>query len=340
MAAKLPTGKHDIMTDNSKTNDKAGSSATGDEVLGDQAWRRTGVTGRYFEPTYSGAVSFLRRPYREDLSEAEIAVVGVPFDSAVTYRPGCRLGPRAIRAASVQLAELKAFPSGRDPFETLSVVDHGDIVLNPHDPATIEEDIYRAAKSVIDTGTKMLSLGGDHFIAYPLLKAHAEAYGPLALLQFDAHCDTWPAFGPLDHGTMFLRAVEEGLIDTKRSVQVGLRTHNDLDVGIQTITAPQVHKFGVEAALSQIQEIIGDAATYVSFDIDVLDPAFAPGTGTPVAGGLASWQALELIRGCGKLQMVGFDLVEVSPPFDHAEITALAAATIAHDWLDVMAGQK
>lgn len=327
------------MTNDSGMNDTMAGSATGDAPLGDQAWRRTGETGRYFEPTYSGAVSFLRRPYREDLTHADVAVVGVPFDNAVTYRPGCRLGPRAIRAASVQLAELKAFPSGRDPFAQLAVVDHGDMLLNPHDPATIEDDIYKAAQSVIASGTKMLSLGGDHFIAYPLLKAHAEAYGPLALLQFDAHCDTWPAFGPLDHGTMFLRAVDEGLIDTKRSIQIGLRTHNDLDVGIKNITAPDIHKMGIDEVLSQINETIGDAATYVSFDIDVLDPAFAPGTGTPVAGGLASWQALELIRGCGGLNMVGFDLVEVSPPFDHAEITALAAATIAHDWLDVLAGQ-
>ena len=321
-------------------NDEHNINATGDAVLGDQAWRRTGEAGRYFEPTYSGALSFLRRPYRDDLSKADVAVVGVPFDGAVTYRPGCRLGPRAIRAASVQLAELKAFPSGQDPFQKLNIVDHGDMVLNPHDPASIEGDIYHAAKAVIASGTKMLSLGGDHFVAYPLLKAHAEAFGPLALLQFDAHCDTWPAAGPLDHGTMFLRAVEEGLIDVKHSLQVGLRTHNDLDVGIKSITAPEIHKNGIEATISQIHDVIGDHTAYVSFDIDVLDPAFAPGTGTPVSGGLASWQALELIRGCKGLTMAGFDLVEVSPPFDHAEITALAAATIAHDWLAVLAAQS
>ena len=321
----------------SDRQEERGSNPTGDTVLGDQAWRREGVYGRHFEPTYGGATSFLRRPYSADLTAADIAVVGVPFDSAVTYRPGCRLGPRAIRAASVQLAELKAFPFGIDPFDTLAVVDHGDIVLNPHDPMTVETDIYHAAKQVIESQTKMLSLGGDHFIAYPLLKAHAEAYGPVALLQFDAHCDTWPAAGALDHGTMFLRAVEEGLIDVSRSVQVGLRTHNDLDVGIKAITAPEVHQRGIEDVCAEIQDHIGGARTYVSFDIDVLDPAFAPGTGTPVSGGLASWQALSLVRSLGGLDMVGFDLVEVSPPFDHAEITAIAAATIAHDWLAVMA---
>lgn len=323
-----------------KDGPKDTQAAGGDTVFGDQAWRRTDQTGRFFEPTYSGALSFLRRPYRDDLSDADVAVIGVPFDGAVTYRPGCRLGPRAIRAASVQLAELKAFPSGSDPFLNLAVVDHGDMVLNPHDPTTIESDIYKAAKAIIASDTKMLSLGGDHFIAYPLIKAHAEAYGPVALLQFDAHCDTWPAAGPLDHGTMFLRAVREGLIDTAHSVQVGLRTHNDLDVGIKTITAPQLHKANIDDILSQITDQLGDRPVYLSFDIDVLDPAFAPGTGTPVSGGLASWQVLELIRGLGGVNMVGFDLVEVSPPFDHAEITAIAAATIAHDWLAVLAAQK
>ena len=174
MVARLWVVRARHMTDKNKQN----ANATGEDVLGDQAWRRpadAGDTGRFFEPTYSGALSFLRRPYRDNLTDADVAIVGVPFDGAVTYRPGCRLGPRAIRAASVQLAELKAFPSGQDPFQKLAVVDHGDIVLNPHDPASIEDDIYTAAKAVIKTGTKMLSLGGDHFVAYPLLKAHAEA---------------------------------------------------------------------------------------------------------------------------------------------------------------------
>ena len=320
----------------SDRQEEGGSNPTGDTVLGDQAWRREGVYGRHFEPTYGGATSFLRRPYSADLTAADIAVVGVPFDSAVTYRRGAGW-VHVLYGRIGSAGRIESLSFGIDPFDTLAVVDHGDIVLNPHDPMTVETDIYHAAKQVIESQTKMLSLGGDHFIAYPLLKAHAEAYGPLALLQFDAHCDTRPAAGALDHGTMFLRAVEEGLIDVSRSLQVGLRTHNDLDVGIKAITAPEVHQRGVEDVCAEIQDHIGGARTYVSFDIDVLDPAFAPGTGTPVSGGLASWQALSFIRSLGGLDMVGFDLVEVSPPFDHAEITAIAAATIAHDWLAVMA---
>ena len=187
---------------------------------------------------------------------------------------------------------------------------------------------------------KLLTFGGDHFVSYPLIKAHAEFHGPIALLQFDAHCDTWPSMGEFDHGTMFLRAIQEGLIDTDSSIQVGLRTHNDLDVGIKQITSQQLHEMGTKAVLEEILSHLQGRTVYVSFDIDVLDPAFAPGTGTPVSGGIASWQALTIIQGLTPLNMVGFDLVEVSPPFDHAEITAIAAATIIYDWICVKASQK
>ena len=308
--------------------------------LGDQAWRSDKADGHFFEPTYSGALSFLRRPYSRQFEGVDVAVTGIPYDGAVTYRPGSRLGPRAIRAASVQLAELDVFPGGFAMSDYLSVVDAGDAVLNPHDPQTIFEAIYQHAKAIIASDTKLLSFGGDHFVAYPLIKAHVEKYGPIALLQFDAHCDTWDSFGPLDHGTMFYEAVKEGLIDVDHSMQVGLRTHNDRDVGMKVLTAPDVHQMGVVQVAQEIRARIGDKPCYVSFDIDVLDPAFAPGTGTPVSGGLATWQALELIRSLTPLNLIGMDVVEVSPPFDHAEITALAAATIAHDWLAVLAAQK
>ena len=307
---------------------------------GDQAWRSDQPQGHFFEPTYSGALSFLRRPYSRDFNGVDVAVSGIPYDGAVTYRPGCRLGPRAIRAASVQLAELDAVSLGYAITDTLGVVDAGDVVLIPHDPSTIFDAIYTHAKQIIATDTKMLSFGGDHFIAYPLLKAHAETYGPVALLQFDAHSDTWDSFGPLDHGTMFYEAVKDGLIDVEHSIQIGLRTHNDRDVGMKVITAPEVHKKGVEAVCDEMIARIGDRPCYVSFDIDVLDPAFAPGTGTPVSGGLASWQALELVRALVPLNLIAMDVVEVSPPYDHSEITALAAATVAHDWLAVLAQQK
>lgn len=288
--------------------------------------------------TYGGALSFLRRRYSRDLAGVDVAVMGVPYDASVTYRPGCRLGPRAIRAASVQLAELKAFPFGFDLAEVLGVVDYGDCMIDPHHPETVVAAIEVAAAEVIASGAKLLALGGDHFVAYPLLRAHAAKYGPLALVQVDAHGDLWPDDpGRIDHGTMMGRAIREGLVDPARSTQVGIRTFHDSTEGLEVLSAPWLHRNGVPAALEMIRARAGEAPVYLSFDIDGLDPAFAPGTGTPVPGGLTSHQALELVRGLSGLDLVGMDIVEVSPPYDHAEITAIAAATLAHDWLCALA---
>ncbi|WP_335339542.1 agmatinase [Falsihalocynthiibacter arcticus] len=282
---------------------------------GDQAFRKTDPKGRWQEMTYGGALSFLRRKYSRDLTGVDVAVLGVPFDNAVTFRPGCRLGPQAVRAASVQLAELQAFPWGFDPFQTLSVVDFGDVFLDPHHPETIKPAIEAQAREIIATGTRLLTIGGDHSIAYPLLKAHAEKHGPIALIQFDAHCDTWEDNGTeMNHGTMFARAVNEGIIDVSRSTQVGLRTYNASDFGFEILTSPWVHRNGIDAAIKVAVERAGDAPVYLSFDVDGMDPAFAPGTGTPVPGGLASWQALEFVRGLTPLNLIGMDIVEVSPP--------------------------
>lgn len=305
---------------------------------GDQAFRTETLNERWHEMTYGGALSFLRRKYTRHLAGADVVISGIPYDCAVTYRPGTRLGPRAIRQASVQLAELKAFPFGFDPFETLSVIDYGDCHLDPHHPETVPATIEKHADGILSSGAKMLSFGGDHFVAYPLIKAHAKKHGPVALIQFDAHCDTWEDDGSmLDHGSMFARGVDEGVIDVEKSTQVGLRTYNDSDYGFEILSAPWVHRNGIEATLDVVKQRAGDAPVYISFDIDCLDPAFAPGTGTPVAGGLASWQGLELLRGLGDLNLVGMDVVEVAPAYDHAEITAIAAATLAHDWLCLLA---
>jgi agmatinase len=305
---------------------------------GDGAFRATGAREHWTEMTYGGALSFLRRRYSRDLDGVDVAVMGFPYDASVTYRPGCRLGPRAIRAASVQLAELGAFPWGFDLLEALAIVDRGDALLDPHHPESVAPAIEAAATEVIRSGTKLLSLGGDHFIAWPLLRAHAAVHGPLALVQVDAHGDLWPDDpGRIDHGTMMGRAIREGIVDPSRSTQVGIRTYHHDPMGLEILTAPWIHRNGIAAAIEVIRARAGDAPLYLSFDIDGLDPAFAPGTGTPVPGGLASWQALELVRGLAGLNLVGMDLVEVSPPFDHAEITALAAAHLAHDWLCVLA---
>lgn len=307
---------------------------------GDSAFRMDQIRGRQVEMTYGGALSFLRRKYTRDLTGVDVTVLGVPFDSAVTNRPGCRLGPRAIRAASTQLAELNAFPWGFDLLTTLGIVDYGDCFIDPHHPQDVAATIQAQARQILASGSKLLTLGGDHFIAYPLLKAHAERYGPLALIQVDAHGDLWPDDPTrIDHGTMMGRAIAEGLVDAGKSTQVGIRTHHDSTAGLQVLTAPFVHREGIASVIQRCVDRAGTAPVYLSFDIDALDPAFAPGTGTPVPGGLASWQALELVRGLAPLNLVGMDLVEVSPPFDHAEITAIAAAHIAHDWLCVLAAQ-
>ena len=310
------------------------------KILVDQAWRNKQRSGRFYEMTYAGATSFLRRPYSRELEGVDITVTGVPFDNAVTNRPGCRLGPRAIRASSVELASLNSYPFGFDPFKFINVIDYGDCYLNTHNPSSIEKSIEEHAETIIQSGSKLLTFGGDHFISLPLLRAHVAKYGPVALLQFDSHCDTWEPQGPIDHGTMFLTAIKEGLINVDQSIQVGLRTHNDLDVGIEVIDSRYIHSNGVDKTIKKIKSRIGNSKCYMTFDIDFLDPAFAPGTGTPVCGGMATWQALEFIRGLEDLDFIGMDLVEVSPPFDHAEITSMAAANIAHDWICIMAKKK
>ena len=312
-----------------------------EQPRGDQAFRDNEGRGSWAEMTYGGALSFARRRYSRDLAGVDLVISGIPYDNAVTYRSGCRLGPRAIRAGSVQLAELKHFPFGFDPFESLSAVDYGDCFIDPHHPAGVFDSIESHADRILDSGALMLSLGGDHSVAYPLLKAHAKKYGPLALVQFDAHCDTWPDDGTrFDHGTMFARAAAEGIIDVSRSTQLGLRTYNDSDCGFEILTSPWVHRNGIDAAMDIIRDRAGDAPVYLSFDIDGLDPAFAPGTGTPVSGGLASWQGLEFIRGLEPLNLIGMDLVEVAPAYDHAEITAIAAASMAFDWCAVIASKR
>jgi agmatinase len=312
-------------------------------IRGDSAIRRTDLHGSYPENTYAGVLSFMRRKYSRDLSGVDVVVSGIPLDLATTFRPGTRLGPAGIRAASVQLSELMAFPWGFDPFDELAVIDYGDCWIDAHNPLTIAPAIEQHARSILASGAKMLTFGGDHFVTYPLLKAHAEKWGqPLSLIHFDAHCDTWPDEQPdsLNHGTMFYKAIREGLIDPKTSVQIGIRTWNEDFMGMNVIDAPWVHEHGTQATLQRILNIVGNRPSYLTFDIDCLDPAFAPGTGTPVAGGLSSAQALTLIRGMGPVHLVGMDVVEVSPPFDHSEITALAAAHIAADLLCVLRNQK
>ena len=290
--------------------------------------------------TFAGELSFLRRKYTRQINGADVVVAGVPFDSATTYRPGARLGPRAIREASVQLAEIieHSFPFGINPLESLAVADYGDLALDSGYPHLIVEAVEKFALEILEKGALMIALGGDHFVTYPLLKAHYRIHGPMALVHFDAHVDTWSDDGQrLDHGSMFLRAKNEGIIDANRSVQIGIRSFSESDHGFTILDAPSVHRDGAAKVIEKIREIVGSAPSYLTFDIDCLDPAFAPGTGTPVVGGLTTAQALEIIRGIGDINFVGMDLVEVAPAYDHAEITAIAAATIVHDFICLLA---
>ncbi len=296
------------------------------------------------QQTYSNIGTFLRVPHTRELKGVDHVFLGIPYDTATTFRPGARFGPQATRLGSAQLCELKSFPHGFNPLDYVKAADYGDVYFDHSIPHTIPGAIEETAREILKHDVFLTSFGGDHFVAYPLLKAHARKYGPLALIHFDAHPDTWPETEgkaiELNHGTMFYRAVKEGLIVPEKSVQTGIRTWVDDKMGLTIIGAPEVHEKGPAAALEKIKKIVGKHPAYLTFDIDCLDPAFAPGTGTPVAGGLSTAQAFQILRGLGSLNIVGMDVVEVAPAYDQAEITAIAAATIAYDQLCLRAIKK
>jgi len=282
--------------------------------------------------TFAGCPSFLRRPFTQDLSGVDLAVTGIPFDCATTNRPGTRLGPRAVREQSTLQSHDAPYGWSDDPFETKRIVDYGDCQFDHAMVSEVPKAIEDHISGIINAGAAALSIGGDHYVTYPILKAHASKYGPLSLLQFDAHSDTWEDNSPdrIDHGTMFRHAINDGVIVAERSVQVGIRTTNDDTMGVNILDAPQVNRSTPAEVAKHITDIIGDRPCYLTFDIDCLDPAFAPGTGTPVSGGLSSAHAMDILRAlCGGLQLKGMDVVEVSPPYDHAGITAIAGAHIA-----------
>ena len=309
----------------------------------DGAIARESPYGLLREPTFAGVLSFMRRNYSKDLTNAELVISGIPLDLAVSYRSGARLGPQAIRLASAEVASLKPYPWGFDPFENLAVIDFGDCYLDVHNPMTIHDAIVDHARHILKSDARMLTFGGDHYITYPLLKAHVEKIGePLALIHFDAHSDTWAddKSSSLNHGSMFYKAVNDGLIDPKRSVQIGIRTWNDDFMGIHVLDATLVHRHGSDAVIAEVERVVGNHPAYFTFDIDCLDPAFAPGTGTPVCGGLSTAQALAIIRGLTELNLIGMDIVEVAPAYDQSQITALAAAHIACDLICLFAKRK
>ena len=299
---------------------------------------------------FAGIASFMRRPVTRDLSGVDVAILGVPFDSGTSYRAGTRFGPRKIREVSPVLWGYNN-PLAVEPLEILNVVDYGDVAVVPPSIEATYRAIEATASAILAAGTTLITLGGDHSISLPLLRAHAKKYGPLSLVHFDSHPDTWESeFGPqhpYSHGTPFLNALNEKLIKPENYVQVGLRGPTSgvddwqvvHDRGVRVITMDEAAQMGLPAIIAAIRETV-NGPTYVTLDIDAADPAFAPGTGTPEVGGFTSHQLLQLVRGLKGLNLVGFDIVEVSPPYDHGDITALLAANLAFEFLSLLALQK
>ncbi|EKT55065.1 agmatinase [Providencia rettgeri] len=291
----------------------------------------------------SNAFGFLRFPlnFQPYSSDAEWVITGVPFDMATSGRAGSRHGPAAIRQVSTNLAwESHRWPWNFKLTERLNVVDCGDVVFAFGDAQDMSDKLQAHTEKLLESGKRCLTFGGDHFVTLPLLRAHAKHFGKMALVHFDAHTDTYGNGSKFDHGTMFYHAPKEGLIDPNHSVQIGIRTEHDSDNDFTVLDAGQVNDRSVDDMVAQIKEIVGDLPVYLTFDIDCLDPAFAPGTGTPVIGGLTSDRALKLLRGIQSLNIVGMDLVEVAPAYDQSEITALAAASIALEMLYIQAAKK
>ncbi|HLH45992.1 MAG TPA: agmatinase [Acidimicrobiales bacterium] len=300
-------------------------------------------------PRYAGPDTFARLPRLEDVGKAAVAVAGVPFDSGVSYRPGARFGPQAVRAGSKLLRPYHPALETQ-PWKVQQVADAGDIPANPFSIETAIASIESAAREILGRAAHLVAIGGDHTIALPLLRATAERHGPVALVHFDAHLDTWDTYfdAPYTHGTPFRRAAEEGVLALESSAHVGIRgplyTPQDLaedaGLGFATVSTLDVARAGVDDAVARVRARVGDHLVYVSIDIDVLDPAHAPGTGTPEPGGLTSRELMMILRGLDGCRLVGADVVEVSPAYDHAEVTALAAANVVYDLLGLFARQS
>ena len=296
-------------------------------------------------PRFAGVSTFARLPHSKDLEGVDAVFIGVPFDDATTFRPGARFGPKAVREASLLLRQYNPALNVK-PFDVLNVLDYGDVDVVPgyieDTYSRVEQEFARLAEH----GVTPLACGGDHSITLPILRALSKKHGRLSLIHIDAHHDCWDEyFGrKYNHGTVFRRALEEGLIDPGHSIHIGLRgplfsEHDYEDVrrmGFHIATMQEIRENGLDAVVRRVKTIV-KAPAYLSFDIDACDPSVAPGTGTPEVGGLLSHEALELVRGLAGMRIVGFDLVEVSPPYDHAGITALLAANLLYEFLSLTA---
>ncbi|SDQ85258.1 agmatinase [Quadrisphaera sp. DSM 44207] len=297
-------------------------------------------------PRYAGPATFARLPRLDQVDRFDVAVLGVPFDSGVSFRPGARFGPSHVRESSRLLRPYNPV-QGVLPFAAQQVVDASDVAVNPFDIPSAVREVQAAALDLTSGGGRLVTIGGDHTIALPLLRAVAERHGPVAVVHFDAHLDTWDTyFGePYTHGTPFRRASEEGLLDTSACAHVGIRgpLYSDQDLvedgvlGFQVVGAEETEDIGWRGVVERVRARVGDRPVYVSLDIDVLDPAFAPGTGTPEAGGLTSRELLQVLRSFADLRLVGADVVEVAPAYDHAQITGVAASHAVYELISAMA---
>jgi agmatinase len=297
-------------------------------------------------PRFTGPSTFARLPLVRDLEDVDVAIVGVPFDTGVTYRVGGRFGPNTVRAASVM---LRPYNPNLDvkPFDVLSCVDHGDIAIVPGYTERSYAAIEAAVAPIVERGVIPLLIGGDHACTLPHLRA-TRSRGPVAVIDFDSHTDAWDSyFGEkYNHGTWMRRAIEEGLVDVAHSIEVGLRgslydaadwTGLRTELGLEYLTTEDVFRLGPEAVAAAIRERVGDRPAFISFDIDVVDPAHAPGTGTPEAGGPSARDMLAILRGLTGIDFVGFDVVEVIPAYDPAGQTATVAANLAYEMLSLVA---
>ncbi len=307
------------------------------------------VDGRLV-PRYAGASTFARLPEIDRVTDYDVAVLGVPFDNGTSYRPGARFGPMGVRQASRHLRPGYHVELGVSPFRTIQVVDAGDVPVTPFDIEAAMRQIRDRAAELVTGDRRVVAIGGDHTVALPMLRAVKERHGPVALVHFDAHLDTWDTYfdAPTTHGTVFRRAFEEGLLIEDHSVHVGIRgplygeadLADDRRFGFRTIRTSDVDDLGIPGTIQAVTERAGDLPVYLSVDIDVLDPSIAPGTGTPEAGGLTSRELLRVLRGLTALHLVGADVVEVAPAYDHAELTTVAAATVAYDLITLMARES
>ena len=300
-------------------------------------------------PRFEGLRTFMRLPHTTNLDNVDFLVAGIPFDTGATFRVGARFGPSGIRDNSLLLRPYNP-AQNIEIFKYCSGIDYGDIPIVPGYLPESHKLIEKETASLFKPNIVPIFMGGDHSISLPILRSIKKKHGPVGLIHFDAHSDLWHGYydNKDTHGTPFRRAIEEDLIDPSLSCQIGLRgplyDKNDFsmseDAGLLSITGPELHSMGIQKALSLVKNRIGNKKAYLTFDIDFIDPAFAPGTGTPEAGGFTGYDAISFVRGLKEINFIGFDMVEVMPPYDPAHITSLLAANIIYEFISLIAIQK